>query len=126
MRANLLVCAAIVAAAMPAAALADDPRDPAMRDGAARARDREAIRQLNLQQLAMVRERDARYAEGWRAARGNRNAAAADEGYAARSRDHERALSDYARDRAQYEQEMADWRRAVAACRRGDYSACED
>jgi hypothetical protein len=111
MRVNLLVCAAIVAAAMPGAALADDPHDPAMRDSAARARDREAIRQLNLQQLAMVRERDARYAEGWRTARENRNSS---------------AREDYARDRDRYERDMAAWRRAVVACRRGDYSACDD
>jgi hypothetical protein len=108
MRVHALVCAAIVAAMMPAAALADDPRDPTMRTAAARAKDREIIRQLNLQELARVRARDARYAEGWRAARGN-----------------DEAAEGYARDRAQYERAMREWRRAVAACRAGDYAACD-
>lgn len=122
MRVNPFVCAAIVAAVMPSVAFADDPNDPAMRSAAARARDREIIRQLNRQELAMVRERDARYAEGWRAARENGSASA---DYAAQSQDHDRAMTDYARDRARYEREMAAWRRAVAACRSGDYSACD-
>lgn len=108
MRVHALVCAAIVAAMMPAAALADDPRDPTMRTAAARAKDREIIRQLNLQELARVRARDARYAEGWRAARGN-----------------DEAAEGYARDRAQHERDMREWRRAVAACRAGDYAACD-
>ncbi|MBW8754972.1 MAG: hypothetical protein JF595_12630 [Sphingomonadales bacterium] len=116
MKLKLFVCAAIAAAVMPAMALADDPNDPAMRSAAARARDRETIRQLNLQELARVRERDARYAEGWRA-----------HDYASSaSRDHQQARADYARDHAQYERELAAWRRAVAACRAGDYSACDN
>lgn len=117
MRVNLLVCAALVAAMMPVAAWADDPHDPAMRSAAARARDREIIRQLNLRESARVRERDARYAQGWRAAQAERRYALGD---------HERAVSDYARDRAQYERDMEAWRRTVAACRAGDYSACND
>ena len=117
MRDYPLFCAALVAAMMPVAARADDPNDPAMRSAAARARDREIIRQLNLRELARVRERDARYAQGWRAAQ-------ADRGYA--MADHQRAMTDYARDRAQYERDMAAWRRAVAACRAGDYSACDN
>ena len=120
MRIHALVCAAIAAAMVPAAALADDPRDPTMRTAAARARDREIIRQLNLQELARVRARDARYAEGWRAARES-----AETDYSARNRTHARASQDYARDRAQYERDMRAWRRAVAACRAGDYSACD-
>lgn len=112
-----MVCAALVAAMMPAAAWADDPNDPAMRSAAARARDRAIIRQLNLQEAARVRERDARYAEGWRAYQ------EADRDYS--SSDQRRAMNDYARDRAQYERDMARWRRAVAACRAGDYSACD-
>lgn len=115
MRLHPFVCAAILATLMPAAAWADDPNDPTMRSPAARARDREIIRQLNLKQAAMVRERDARYAEGWRAARE----------HPARLRDHERAMDDYARSRAKYERDMAQWRRDVAACRAGDYSACD-
>lgn len=122
MRVKLFVCAAIVAAMIPAVAEADDPNDPAMRSATARAHDRAIIRQLNLQELARVRERDARYAEGWRAARIAHNSKAAN----ARSRTHERAMADYARDRAQYEQEMAEWRRAVSACRAGNYDACDN
>lgn len=126
MRVNLFVCAAIVAAMMPAVARADDPNDPAMRSATARAHDRAIIRQLNLQELARVRERDARYAEGWRAARIDRNSKAANGKYATRSRAHERAMAEYARDRARYEREMAEWRRAVSACRAGDYAACDN
>jgi hypothetical protein len=122
MRVNPFLFTALVAAVMPAVALADDPNDPAMRSAAARARDHEIIRQLNKQELAKVRERDAHYAEGWRAARANGSSAA---DYAARSQDHDRAMTDYARDRARYEREMAAWRRAVAACRAGDNSACD-
>ncbi|HEX7752886.1 MAG TPA: hypothetical protein VF440_10865 [Novosphingobium sp.] len=101
---------------VPTAAQADDPNDPAMRSAAARARDRAIIRQLNLREAARVRERDAGYAQGWREWRA---AQAGGQGY-------DRAQSDYARDRAQYERDMARWRRAVAACRAGDYSACDD
>jgi outer membrane biogenesis lipoprotein LolB len=31
----------------------------------------------------------------------------------------------YAQDQKQYLRQMAEWRRAVAACRAGDYSACD-
>ncbi len=110
MRDRLLVCAlALGAALLPAAAMADDPNDPSMRSAEARARDRAIIRRLNQEQLAHVRERDARYAEGWRA-------------YRSRGSDND----DYARQRADYERKMAAWRRAVAACRAGDYSACDN
>jgi hypothetical protein len=107
MKVNPFVCAAIVAALMPAVALADDPHDPTMRSAAARARDSAGTRQLNRQELARVRARDARNG-GWRSS--GRNAA---------------ADAEYAHDRAQYERQMAAWRRAVAACQAGDYSACD-
>ena len=119
----LFACAAIAAATMPVAAQADDPHDPTMRSAAARARDREIIRQLNRQELAMVRERDAGYAAGWRA---TRDAEGGNDDYAARRRENDQAVADYARSRAQYERDMADWRRAFAACRAGDYSACDN
>lgn len=48
------------------AALADDPHDPAMRSAAARAHDKEVIRQLNLAELHRVKERDARLSKQWR------------------------------------------------------------
>lgn len=118
MRVRFLVYAAI-AAMVPAVAQADDPYDPAMRTQAARERDRAIIRQLNLEEAARVQERDARYAQGWRAWReqGGRQQA-----------DQERYRTDqqdYARRQAQYERDMADWRRRVAACRNGDYDACD-
>lgn len=117
MRGYPLFFAALVAAMVPAVALADDPNDPTMRSAAARARDRAIIRQLNLKEGAMVRERDARYAKGWSASRSGE--------YAARSQSHERDMANYARSRAQHDRDMAAWRRAVAACRAGDYSACD-
>lgn len=119
MKVNLYVCAVLVAAMMPSNAAADDPRDPTMRSAEARARDRAIIRQLNLEEGVRVRQRDARNAQRLRAARMD----AAE--YADRSQDHRRAVASYARSRAQYEREMAEWRRAVAACRAGDYSACD-
>lgn len=122
MRVNPFICAAIVALMVPAGALADDPHDPTMRSAAARARDREMIRQLNREEGERVRRRDAR---NWRVMRAGGSDADGEE-YAARSREHERAMANYARSRAQYQREMAEWRRAVAACRAGDYSACDN
>jgi hypothetical protein len=118
------VCAAFLTALVPSAAYADDPCDPAMRSTRARARDHAIIRQLNLNEAAMVRERDARYAQGWAAWRGDRGSAGGESDTAARTRDHARALADYARSRAQYERDMAAWHRAVDACRSGEVDAC--
>lgn len=133
MRLGAFICAAVVATMVPAAASADDPRDPAMRNADARARDSDLTRQLNREAGARFRERDARNMQGWRTARDSESYAAADseyaarsEDFAARSQDHRRAMSDYARDRARYEQDMAAWHRAVAACRAGDDAACGD
>lgn len=84
----------------------------------ARARDREMTRQLNLDELARVRKRDAR------TVRTSDNRAAHEE-YSARSRDYERNMANYNDSRARYEREKAAWQRAVAACRAGDYSACD-
>ncbi len=50
---------------LSSAALADDPNDPTMRTAAARAKDREIIRQLNLAQLRKVQARDAKLAKQW-------------------------------------------------------------
>ena len=126
MRVHLLALTAMVAATMSGAALADDPNDPAMRSAAARARDRETIRQLNLQQLAMVRERDAQYAKGWQAYRAKGHSAEGNAEFHSRSQDYELARADYEHNRAQYEREMAEWRRAVAECRQGNYVACDN
>ena len=81
----------------PVTALADDPRDPDMQSREARERDAAMIRQLNREQLAYVRERDARWAE--------------------QRREQEARL-------AQYEREMAEWRHAVKMCRAGDTRYC--
>lgn len=51
-----------------------------------------------------------------------------DAGAAARRRDRAAAAArdrGYAAARARYEARMAEWRRQVAACRDGDYSACD-
>lgn len=125
MKTGLLIYAVLAAVALPGVALADDPNDPAMRSAAARLRDREIIRQLNQNELARVRERDSGYAEGWRAYRDGAGPAAVDPDYTRQSRDYARAQADYAQDRAAYQRDLARWRRAVAACRDGDYSACE-
>lgn len=58
--------AALGIALVSSVALADDPNDPTMRTAAARARDHEIIRQMNLAELRKVRARDARQAEQWR------------------------------------------------------------
>ena len=136
MKAYPFFCAALVAAMVPAMALADDPRDPTMRSAAARARDSETTRQLNLAAGALVRQRDARQMhqmQGWRDAPADdgyevaaQDYAARSQDYTARSQDHERDMTDYARNRARYERDMAAWRHAVAACRDGDYAACDE
>lgn len=117
---NPFIGVAMIVAMMPAAALADDPNDPTMRSAAARAQDREMTRQLNLAEQARVRQRDARAMQNARASHGD-----AARKYAARSQEHQRAVDDYARSRAQYDRDMAAWRRAVAACRAGNYAACD-
>lgn len=105
MRMGLIGCALTVAAALvPATAMADDPRDPTMRTAAARARDRAIIKQMNQQQLAYVRKRDARNQRTYRVADEDRRA-------------YDNARADHARD-------MAAWRRAVAACNGGQWEYC--
>lgn len=123
MRLYSLICGALVAT-MPTAGWADDPIDPAMRNAEARARDRAMTRQLNLDELTKVRERNVRYPKGTHIA-GSRESDAANAEYAERARAYERAMASYADNRARYEDEKASWRRAVAACRAGDYSACD-
>ncbi|MDF8332384.1 hypothetical protein [Novosphingobium cyanobacteriorum] len=118
MRVSFIACAAL-AAMVPAVAQADDPYDPAMRTHAARERDRAIIRQLNMDEAARVQERDARYAEGWRAWREQGG------GHHGDQERYRADQQDYARRQAQYQRDMADWRRRVAACRNGDYDACD-
>ena len=101
-----LSVAAMGAALLPAVAHADDPNDPTMRSAAARARDRAIIKRMNQQQLAYVRQRDARMMENYRAANGDRDS-------------YDDARADYAR-------RMASWRHAVAACNAGRWEYCDD
>lgn len=108
-----------------APAQADDPADPAMRSRAARERDRQQIRALNLAQLAHVRQRDAAYAQEWAAwkARGTGGASrmAANDAVTG----DPSADEDYAKARARHARDLARWREQVAACQNGDYAACE-
>ena len=122
MRVKTILSAALVVCMLPGVARADDPNDPTMRSAAARARDHAMIRQLNLNELARTRARDARYAGGW--ANYRQAHAGGERARYVPEADYAQASQGYARDRAQYEQRMAAWRRAVAACRAGDYDAC--
>ena len=134
MRVKTILRAALVVAVIPgaflsSAARADDPNDPTMRSAAARARDHAMIRQLNLNELARTRARDARYAGGWEAYRqvGGSDPRTSNRGaHYVPEAEYAQASEGYAHDREQYERRMAKWRRAVAACRAGDYDACDN
>lgn len=115
MRVNALLAAALFAVALPTAALADDPVDPAMRSSAARARDHEQIRRMNQAQLDFVRARDARYA---------RQAAGSGYGHGPTDGGYAPADGGYAQAQEQYRRDLAAWRQAVADCRAGYYEAC--
>ncbi|WP_436810573.1 hypothetical protein [Sphingomonas sp. DT-204] len=104
MKFGSFACAlATSAALLPTAALADDPRDPTRRGAAARERDRAIIKRMNQDQLAHVRQRDARNWQSYREARDT-----------------------YADAHAEYARKMAAWRRAVAACDAGRWEYCDD
>jgi len=106
-KSSLFACAlAMGAALLPAAALADDPRDPTMKSAAARARDSAETRRLNQGQLSYVRDRDARIIGNHRQAQGQID-------------------RDYADARADYARKMAAWRHAVAACNAGQRDYCD-
>ena len=98
---------AVGAALLPTAVLADDPRDPTMRNPAVRARDRAITQRMNQDQLAYVRQRDARSPHGQRGAQSEGDDA-------------------YADARAEYGRELAAWRRAVAACNAGRWEYCDN
>lgn len=108
-----LAAACLVVSATPA--LADDPKDPDMQTAEARAADAAIIRQLNLEQAEYVRQRDARYAEGWQRTRE----------YPAEQSRYEQDMARYRDDRAEYEARMAEWRRAVQLCREGRWQYCD-
>ncbi len=116
------ILAVLALTLFPSAAMADDPNDPDMRDPRARAHDREIIKQLNRNQLAHVRERDARYADGWKAYREAKNGTGS---YARARADNDRQQAEYARKRDLHEQDMAAWRHAVAMCRAGHDEYCD-
>jgi Skp family chaperone for outer membrane proteins len=113
---------ALAAATLPSVALADDPRDPAMMSAEARARDAAMIRKLNRDMLAQVQARDASYAKNWQA---YRDAPKAQAEYRKQMAAYERDRASFAAERKRYEQARAKWERDVAACRAGDYSACD-
>ncbi len=73
----------------------------AQEDAAHRA-DRLRVQQLNREAATRYEQRDRRYRHA-----------------------NDPALADYAAARARYERDMALWRQRVAACRAGDYSACD-
>ncbi len=123
--AGMLAALVLAALLAPTAAMADDPNDPDMRDPRNRARDREIIKQMNLDQLAYVRQRDAGYADGWKAYREAKNGTGANADYARARADNDRERADYAHERAKHAQDMAAWRRAVALCRAGHYEHCD-
>lgn len=117
MREYRFALVAMLVATMPSVAMADDPRDPEMQSAEARQRDAEMVRKLNQQESDRVRERDARYAQGWQTSKLAGSSSSDASGYA-------KARADYERDLAQYERDMAQWRRATAACKAGNHSAC--
>ena len=96
---------AIGAALLPAAALADDPQDPAMHSAAAHARDHALVKRMNQDQLAYVRHRDARSRQSYDEARSEGDAS-------------------YAEARAEYARQIAAWRHAVTACNSGRWEYC--
>lgn len=111
-----LSAAALAVAVTCAPALADDPYEKLTPEELAR--DRETIRRLNREQLEYVRQRDAQYAEGWRAYDRARGSSGAD------SARYQQQVRAYEADRRRYEQAMAEWRDDVAACRAGYYEYC--
>ena len=123
--AGMLAALAFAIALVPCAAMADDPNDPDMRDPRNRAHDKAIIKQMNLDQLAHVRARDARYADGWKAYREARNGGGGNADYSRARAENNRQRADYERDRARHEQDMVAWRRAVAKCRAGQYEYCD-
>ncbi|MBT2185989.1 hypothetical protein KK488_03420 [Sphingobium sp. H33] len=92
---------------LPTVSFADDPRDPAMRNPAARARDRAMTKRLNQGQLAYVRQRDAKTLRTYREAQ----------------KEHE---GGYADAHADYLRKMAAWRHAVSACKAGQWEYCDN
>jgi hypothetical protein len=97
------------------------------------ARDRQIIRDLNLRELAYVRQRDAAEAHRQQASReAKENYENSYDDYVRQRTDYlrrrnayEGSMNRYAGERRSYEVRLAAWRRAVAACKAGVTSACE-
>lgn len=132
-KAVALVLAACVAMACPALAAASESAPTTPEE---QARDREIIRNLNLRQLAYVRQRDAAQGQQQQAGREAREdyETAYDDyvqqraDYLRRRNAYEGSMDLYAEQRRSYEANLADWRHAVtavAACKSGESSACE-
>jgi hypothetical protein len=128
-----LLAGMLTALAIPAGAWASEGAPVTPEE---QARDREIIRNLNLRQLAYVRQRDAAQANQQQAG-GEARAAyetAYDDyvqqraDYLRRRNAYEGSMDLYAEQRRSYEANLADWRHdvaAVAACKSGESSACE-
>lgn len=130
----LILAAALLSAglAMPMPALADNPLDPEMQTLEARERDRALIRALNLDMLAIVTERDKRYAKGWHEFELAQKGIHPDQlAYNARLAEYQSQLAQFEASRAlhadnqrQYQLAMDAWRHDVSACRDGNRAAC--
>lgn len=127
MRVSIFLRAAILAGlALPGIAMADDPYDPDMQTPEAVARDREQIRQMNLDMLRQVRQRDAGYAQGWREYKQFKQGSHPDQiAYREARTRYERDTARHEQSRRDYERKMNQWRADVRACRAGDYRRCD-
>ena len=125
-----LIAGMLTALAIPAGAWASDEASLTPEE---QARDREIIRNLNLRQLAYVRQRDAAQAQQQEAG-GEARAAyetAYDDyvqqraDYLRRRNAYEGSMDRFAEERRSYEERLSGWRRAVAACEAGQTEACQ-
>lgn len=123
---NILRAAILAGLALPGIAMADDPKDPGMQTPDAVARDREQIRQLNLDMLRQVQQRDAGYAQGWRDYKRFKQGSHPNQiAYREARNRYERDSTRHTESRREYEREMDQWRANVRACRAGNYRACD-
>jgi hypothetical protein len=101
------ICVALALLACAPPALASAIEDDAHRE------DRERTQELNRRAAAAIARRDA-------VLPARRDAAGVD-----REGAYDADEADYRAARAQYERDLAHWRRRAAACRQGDWDACE-
>jgi len=128
MKTPVLTCALLATSlVLPSQVMADDPLDPEMQTAEARARDAALIRQLNLDMLAIVTERDRHQSQGWRDYALFKEGKHPDQlAYNARYSHYQSELAAYEAGRArhqdsqrQYQLAMEAWRRDVADRSRG-------